>query len=268
MDLIHVRSIGKICDEKCEIDTTIEDEILQTLDDAETFVSSIEETRGKASIDADDDFDVDDFGEGFDTLTSDRPDIGFGDKYFENNKKINHTVNYFGTENTDSIEEFDDEKAEIIYEIEKMMDDLRDAEEDVSKLPTVTEDNKLSEVKAAYKKVKRRFDNLRYSNVGGHIIMGACQVLETVFNGRRNLFGYRPTLKGWTDKFVRGEMRSLKRESANMVSEKIESYGFTEFSKIMITLVPGMIVYAASAKPTGDGTNVGDDVDARMRLTK
>jgi len=63
-------------------------------------------------------------------------------------------------------------------------------------------------------------------------------------------------------------MRSLKRESANMVSEKIESYGFTEFSKIMITLVPGMIVYAASAKPTGDGTNVGDDVDARMRLTK
>lgn len=269
MDLVHVRNIGKLCaNSDCEIDSSVEDEIMKHIDDAETFVSGIEESRGVQADGDDDNFNVDDF----DNMTADKDDfadrIGFGDKYFENNKKINHTVNYFGTDNSDPLEEFEDEKADIIYEIDKMIDDLKDAQEDVSKLPVVTEENKLSEVKAAYKKIKRRYDNLRYSNVGGQIIMGACQVLETVFNGRRNLFGYRPSLKGWTNKFVRGEMRSLKRESANLVSEKIESYGFTEFSKIMITLVPGMLVYAASANPTGDGTNAEDAADARMKLTK
>jgi len=270
MNSAYIRNIHNLANnDDYDMDSTAENDIMKMIDDAETFVSGVQDSRanndaydndaehdGDNLSDASHDSGQEQFGHG----------LNFDSSYFENSKKINQTINYFGTGDEDDLDEFDDEKDILIDDIETMLEVLNDAQFDISKLPVVTEKNKLSEIKAAHKKIKRKHDKLTYSELGGHIIMGVCHTLETVFNGRRNLFGYRPSLQGWTEKLVRGSLPRMKRESANLVSEKIESYGFTEFSKIMITLVPGMLVYAATSRPTGDGTNVGDDVDARQRL--
>jgi len=274
MEPAYIKNVRNICNQSdYTLDSTNEEEFRAAIDDAETLITSIQENKryypgvddfGTPGNTADDDGDVSPVINSYDPFANVKIDPG----YSENNKKIKQSMEFLGAKDSDYIEDFDEEGGILIEKIESMRDTISMAGGNLKNIPEVTENDKLSDIKAVHKKLKRRHDQLLYAETGGQLIMGAAHALEGVFNGRRNLFGYRPNLEGWAEKYVRSKLGSLKQESANIVADKIESQGFSNMTSILVQLVPGAIIYATTTRHNSDGIRDGDVVNASDKLHK
>lgn len=265
MEKIHIRGINEICSSEFDVNSTIEKEFLDgIIDDAETFITDIEAARNdmpQAIEKTTDDYNIDQFDTQFDSGF----DIGLDPNYAENNKKIDHIMGRLNARDSDTLGEFEEEKCLLLEKIDFMIEVIQDAGGKLKDIPTVTEKNSLDDIQTVYKKIKRKYDTMNYSETGGHIIMGATQAIENIFNGRRSLFGYRPDLTGFSDRYVRAKLPSLKKEAAQLVANKIESYGFSEITNILIQLVPGAVFYATT-KRHANNVRSGDYVDSMQKL--
>lgn len=266
MEKIHVRGLNIVCNQELDATSSFEKEFMDgIIDDAETFITTVEEARNnmpaaKAS-------DLTEFNFPDDTDPFDPIDpVTVDPDYIENNKKIGHIMGRLNARDSDTLDEFEEEKCLLLEKIDSMLEIIHDAGVKIKDIPTVSEENSLSDIRAVHKRVKRKYDTMNYSETGGHIILGATQAVENIFNGRRSLFGYRPDLTGFSDRYVRAKLPSLKKEAAQLVSDKIESYGFSEITNILIQLIPGAIFHATTRRRTNNVRD-GDYVDSLQKLS-
>lgn len=292
MELVHLKSLKKLNND--DDITDIENEFIDNMaDDGLTFVRSVRETKSSLPIFNGDDaldfsfgdvlddpkeksntgpndvrgsttrdlFVVPDFNAEKDPLA----DVKFDKDYSENNAQIKKIMNRLNVHDTDNVIAFEEDKINMIEDINRDRQMLEDAGEKFDDIPEVDESMDYEYIQRIYKKTKRRKDNMLYAESSGAIIMTACKALENVFNGRRSLFGYRPNLSGWTDRFVRGKLKLFKTIGSRMMSEKLKTYGLSESSELLIQLVPGAIMYASTKKST-DGLREDDYSNAREVL--
>lgn len=288
MEIAHFRSLRPL-DDNDDSGTEIENEFIdQMADDGLTFVRSIKETKSSLPIFNSNDFGDDIFGTTPEAATQrelsiaqakanvndDIPpifnidplvDVKFDKDYSEKNAQIKKIMNRLNVHDTDNIAAFEEDKINMIEDINRDRQMLEDAGERFDDIPEVDEAMDYEYIQRIYKKTKRRKDNMLYAESSGAIIMTACKALENVFNGRRSLFGYRPNLSGWTDRFVRGKLKLFKTITSRMMSEKFKAYGLSESSELLIQLIPGAVMYASSTQSV-DGTREGDYSNARQVL--
>jgi hypothetical protein len=186
-------------------------------------------------------------------------------------RRSGHGYSY---EAADTFYGYEEDKAEYIDNINRMRVSLKEQGINIDDIPTVDASTSASIVNRVYKQITRRYDSATYSDTGSDIIVGLCQCLEGIFNGKRVLFGIRPDLTGWTDQYVRPHMTHFRYETSKMVAEYIEQFGFGRFAKILLLLIPGALVYMATGrnisgqKNTDYGramNNLGNDEPAQKR---
>lgn len=274
MEKVHVRGLNAVCNAELDATSSFEKEFLDNIiDDAQTFITNVEEARNnmpsaKAPEFGDYDFGGDDI-DPFDPDTSKYDPIeptGIDSDYIENNKKIGQIMGRLNARDSDTLDEFEEEKCLLLEKIDSMLEIIQDAGIKLKDIPTVSEKDSLSTIQAVHKRIKRKYDTMNYSETGGHIILGATQAVENIFNGRRSLFGYRPDLTGFSDRYVRAKLPSLKKEAAQLVADKIESCGFSEITNILIQLIPGAIFHATTRRHTNNVRD-GDYVDSLQKLS-
>lgn len=151
-------------------------------------------------------------------------------------------------EAADTLYEYDEDRAEHIENINRMRASLISSNVNVDDIPIVDEKSSMSDVRATLKRITKRYDSVLYSDTGSDIIIGICQCLEGIFNGKRVLFGVRPDLTGWTDQYVRPHMTHFRHETSRMVAEYVESLGVGRLAKMLFLLVPGALVFMATSR--------------------
>jgi hypothetical protein len=270
MDIAHVRTIRDLCnDEDYAINTTIEDGLMQQIDDEMTYIKSTRAAKSSYPT-----FDIDDAPripkKGSDTfLFDDESDASstkssiFNDPLgdftldpaMSRNNKIAQNIyksssGKYTSEAADTLYGYEEEKAEYIENINRMLVSLKEMGVSVDDIPEVNDSTQANVVHRVYKQISKRYDSILYSDTGSDIIVGVCQCLEGIFNGRRVLFGIRPDLTGWTDQYVRPHMTHFRHETSRMVADYVEKLGFSRFAKILILLIPGSLVFMATGRNT------------------
>lgn len=281
MDKAHLRTIRDICnDEDYAINTTIEDDLMAQIDDEMTYIKSTRAAKSSLpSFDVDDSvprkkethrhrrdddtFLFDDAASVSSASSRDSrasfygdPLAGFDlDPTMSRNNKIAQKIykNSYGHgkyEAADTLYGYEEEKAEYIENINRMKVTLKEMGISIADIPEIDDTTQANVVHRVYKQISKRYDSTLYSDTGSDIIVGVCQCLEGIFNGRRVLFGLRPDLTGWTDQYVRPHMTHFRHETSRMVADYVEKLGFGRFAKILILLIPGSLVFMATGRNT------------------
>jgi hypothetical protein len=90
-------------------------------------------------------------------------------------------------------------------------------------------------------------DRNRASTVADELIMLAAKGMETLFNGQREILGYKLDARGWSSS-VRTKLRRMKYDTSVFIGEVMRDYSMSPKMRIAIEIVPSFILYVASRK--------------------
>lgn len=178
------------------------------------------------------------------------------------NIQINRLMSSMDIDETEVIEELEDEKFDLIERYIWLKDGIASSGGNIKDLPDVSEDDSMDKIRRLFKRATHRNNLINHSDAGGNMILMSAQGLGNIFNGKRQLFGMRPDLRGWVET-VRPKLPRIRTETTNMVSSAVDYMGIAGFQKVLFELVPSMIVYAnTKSNGTNHGVTQGDLTDA------
>lgn len=268
-DKAHLKNIRNIVNNPdFDINTTLEDELIARIDEDMTYIQSTRESKSSLPnnlpiLEGDDSNDEEDDKDTFliddDIINDPLADFKMDPSMTKSNKIAQNIFKNSGGsqkyEAADTLYSYDEDKAEHIESINRMRATLISSGVNVEDIPVVDERTPIADVNRALKRITKRYDSTLYSDTGNDIIIGLCQCLEGIFNGKRVLFGIRPDLTGWTDQYVRPHMTHFQHETSRMVADVVEKLGISRLAKIFLLLIPGAIVFMATSRNTSGHKN-------------
>jgi hypothetical protein len=137
----------------------------------------------------------------------------------------------------------EDEKLSMIEEINELLDIMRDSGEEPRDFHVPTMDDPISTITSTLKLLRRNNDRQRYRSVADDCIMLAATSLEQICNGRREFFGVRPDLRGWST-HVRAKLRRMRPDTSQIAGSLMNNYNFGVAGRIILELLPSLITFA------------------------
>lgn len=158
-------------------------------------------------------------------------------------------------------EKIEERKEIMIADIDDLRDELDADEIDTSRVPVVNMDSRFEDVVKVYKTLKRKYDRSRCEDLGKGVVMATARMLEMVFDGKKNYFGYRPDMTGW-HRTVRSKMRRMRYEQSVLVSEFIEKYKIGPLARMGLELVPSAFLYSLTRREQHGQSNYNPNTSA------
>ena len=81
-------------------------------------------------------------------------------------------------------------------------------------------------------------------------------VVEHVFDGKKEYFGYRPNMEGWSDT-VKIKLRQMKPQTSKVVSGLVQNYKISETSSIIFQLFLSGVLYSQTRRKESDEEKYG-----------
>ncbi len=147
----------------------------------------------------------------------------------------------------------DEDKAILVDDISSLRQMLKDSGLDVSAIEEPRMDMSKDNLLRIRHRLQIKNDRSRASSVADELIMLAAKGMETIFNGEREIFGYKLDARGWSSS-VRTKLRRMKYDTSVFIGEVMRDYSMSPKMRIAIEIVPSFVLYVASrkkdAKPT------------------
>ena len=166
-----------------------------------------------------------------------------------------------------------DRKLMMIEEIEDLRQLFEEDGEDVSRIVIPTPDSSFQEVQSTLKILRRHNDRRRFSTLADEFIMLGATSLETLCDGQREIFGFRPDLRGWP-KHVRTKLRRMRHDTSQIANSVLNDFNIGPFTRVLLELVPNLFIYARDHSGAGAQVAAAPSRDAdfegavdRMRST-
>lgn len=155
-------------------------------------------------------------------------------------------------------EQEEDDKIILLEQIDMLKQILEDDGIDISRVPEVYTDSNIKDIKNVAKILKIKNDRNRLSSLAEEGILLIAAGLEFMFDGRKDYFGYRPDLIGWSET-VKIKLRRLKFETSTIVSNVVKKRNMTPGTRLVLELIPSMFLYNRSRKQLNK-----EDVDDKI----
>jgi hypothetical protein len=139
----------------------------------------------------------------------------------------------------------DQQKTNMLGEIDMLLEDLAEEGVDLSKIPAVGPDSSISMVQNVLRTLKYKEGRARGGDLAEQILMLLAKGAEKLCNGERELAGYRPNLKGWSHT-VAPKIRRLRNPAGEIVHGVIENSGMGPLGQLLIEIVPSAVLYSAT----------------------
>ena len=140
--------------------------------------------------------------------------------------------------------EIKDSKITMIAEIEQLKEQLTSDDINVESYPTPTVDSTYESIKSVLDALKNKYDQNRYSSLAEEILIGAATLLETVFDGTREipLFGWRPDYTGYHNT-VNVKLNRMQYETSNIVGRFFKKNHISDGARCAMELLPTLFTY-------------------------
>jgi hypothetical protein len=175
---------------------------------------------------------------------------------------VSEALNDIDDENNDleidiDQEKEDDDKNELISQIEQLRDTLDDDGVRLENVPKVSKENSFSDIKNIYKILRLKNDRNRYCSFAEELILAGAQGIEYMFDGKNDYFGRRPDLSGWSNT-VKIKLRRCRFQTSSLVKDMMQDYNMGPGMQLFLELVPSLFLYSRQKK-LADTDNISND---------
>lgn len=154
-------------------------------------------------------------------------------------------------------EKDEDDKNALLEQIDMLRDTLEDDGINLTSVPIVNKNNSLSDITNIYKILKLKNDRNRYCSFAEEMILAGAYGLEYLFDGKKDYFGRRPDLIGWSST-VRIKLRRSRFQTSTLVKDMMQNYNMGPGLQLFLELIPSMFLYSR-AKSASNTSNANDD---------
>jgi hypothetical protein len=151
----------------------------------------------------------------------------------------------------------DDERNSLLEQIDMLRITLEEDSVDISNVPNVTKKNSMSDIQNVYKILRLKNDRNRYCSFANELILSGAYGLEHLFDGKKEWFGRRPDLVGWSST-VRVKLRRMRYETSTFVQDIMQEYNMSSGTRLFLELIPSMFLYSRSRRMSQNDNLVSD----------
>lgn len=144
-------------------------------------------------------------------------------------------------------EKEEDSKNILLERIDMLRQTLEEDNVELKNIPVVNKNNDMADITSVYKILRLKNDRNRYSTFAEELILSGAQSMEYLFDGRKDWFGRKPDLIGWSST-VKVKLRRMRYETSTFVQEIMNDYNMSSGVRLMIELLPSMFLYSRSRK--------------------
>ena len=155
-------------------------------------------------------------------------------------------------------EEEEDEMARIFEQIDLLRSNLETEGIDLSRIPEINTNTSKKDAKAILKILQIKNDRLRYCDLFEEGILVFANGLEKEFDGKKEWFGHKPDLVGWSDT-VKIKLRRLRVDTSSFVSNVMKGHNINSGWRIIMELLPSVFLYSRERRVKSGDNLISDD---------
>lgn len=184
-------------------------------------------------------------------------DVGRTDEQYRHNI-INNVIPGGGC--SFETEKREDEKMNMLAEIDSLKESLIEDGADISRIAEVNRDSGYEQIKEVLHILRYKNDYLRYNTFAEEFVLFGVHSLEDLFDGKRSWMGYTPDLTGF-HRQVGVKLRRMRHDTSQVVSDVMHGYNIGPMTRIFLELFPSLILYSRMRKHhEGDRTYSEQDM--------
>lgn len=151
----------------------------------------------------------------------------------------------------------EDEKANLLEQIDMLRDTLDDDGINLGSVPIVTKNNSITDIRNVHKMLRLKNDRNRYCSFAEEMILAGAYGAEYLFDGEKEWFGRKPDLVGWPET-VKVKLRRMRYDTSTFVQEIMSAYNMSPLMRLLIEILPSAFLYSRKRKTTQNDNLVKD----------
>jgi hypothetical protein len=155
-------------------------------------------------------------------------------------------------------EDEEDEMAKIMEQVDLLRGTLESEGVDLSRIPEINGDSSKKEAKAVLRILQIKNDRLRYCDFFEEGILAVAYGLESVFDGKREVFGSRVDLTNFSDS-VKVKLRRMRYDTSTFISSVMQGYNISSGWRIILELVPTLFIHSRNRNMTKNENLISDE---------
>jgi len=180
-------------------------------------------------------------------------------KQYHINKVISNIDKEYNDDNDNFIsqEEEEDEIVRILEQIDLLRTNLKADGVDIDRVPEVDQNSSKKEIKAVLKILQIKNDRLRYCDMFEEGVLACSYGLESIFDGKKDWFGTKIDLTGWSES-VKVKLRRMRYDTSSFVSDVMKGYQIGHGWKIILELLPSLFLYSRDRRLRSNDNLISD----------
>lgn len=198
--------------------------------------------------------------------SSDRPRDSQLSRMTNEERKQTHINDVLGNMNdsdNDNVfieqEDEEDELARILEQIDLLRTNLEAEGVNLDRIPEVDANTPKKEIKGVLKILQIKNDRLRYCDMFEEGILACAYGLESIFDGKREIFGSKIDLVGYSDT-VKVKLRRMRYDTSSFVSGVVKGYSIGHGWRIVFELLPSLFLYSRDRRNRTSDNLANDSV--------
>ena len=127
----------------------------------------------------------------------------------------------------------------------------------MDRIPDIDADSSRKEAKGVLKILQIKNDRLRYCDMFEEGILACAYGLESVFDGKKEWFGTKIDLVGYSDT-VKVKLRRMRYDTSSFVSGVMQGYAIGHGWRIIFELLPSLFLYSRDRRLRTNDNLVSD----------
>lgn len=165
-------------------------------------------------------------------------------------------------------EKLEDDRTHLVEQIDALKQTLKEDNVDISRIPTISANMSIKEVRDIHKILLLKNDRKRYHTLAEEVIIGGAELLESIFDGNRVFLNrYQPDLTGWHST-IRVKLRRMRFETSTVVSDIMQDYNFGPKTRIALEILPSLFTHTRIKRRQSTRPKIQNDIDISEAISK
>jgi len=159
-----------------------------------------------------------------------------------------------------SVYDIQTKKTQSLSKIKSLMGSLESEGIDCSNIPVLDDSSDLAKIDAVLNRLRIINDSNRATTIVEEVLVGAANVVEYVLDGTQKIPGtdFAPDYTNYP-KTLEVRLRSMRYETSEIISNIVETHHMGSVSKLILTLLPGFLLYPRVNKQSTVKNSIAED---------
>lgn len=168
-------------------------------------------------------------------------------------------------------EKEDDKKIKMLSQIDALITECKREKIDISRVPEVSMSSSFKTVSDTLTILRNGLETVRYAGFAEEFLLAGAHIMEDIFDGKNEYFGYKPNLTGWHNQ-VNVKLKRMRFDTAEIVGGIVANNRISPAMRIAMELIPNAFIYSRKNAEsldqqnlfTGYGTTVAAETAKRV----